>query len=91
MLDLLDPDEVRANIGLFVDFARPDSGRQEDLRASYFACLNKVQERCFRIPEDHSGPFLDFDIFQPVNLPTAQYFLKKNVVAETSAASTSLG
>ena len=82
MLGLLDPHEVRANIRLFVNFAVPDPGQPHDLRRGYFTGLNTLQQSCFKIPEDHGGPFVDFDIFDPVHLPAVQHFLKKEVVTE---------
>ena len=87
MLGLLDPHRVRTNVQLFVDFAEPEAGRQKDLRLRYFACLNKLQRRSFRIPKGYNGPSLDFDILDPVNLPTVQHFLKKNIVAQEDSFS----
>ncbi len=82
MLDLLDPDEIRRNIRLFVDVVRPDPQRQEVPRALYFAALNDVQPRPFRLPGKDRDPHLDFEALHPVNRPIAQQFLRTDEVSE---------
>lgn len=86
MLTVLDPDEVRGSAHLLVEFVKPESARPE-LSAGYFAALNRVQPRPFRTSADGGGPFFDFEVLHPVNLPIVRHFLKVDRVTEEHAFS----